>query len=89
MPARKKYNNLRRKLAPTSPIMAKRTKQFISCELSENFEKSPSFSIANIQQNKDVYDQRVFESKSKLDSMINSISTNHNTMGRIKEEKTS
>jgi hypothetical protein len=87
MPARKKYNTLKRKLVPTSPIIARRTKQFISRELSENSEKSMPFSIANIQQNKDVYDQRVFESKSTLDSMINYIATNHNRMGRIKEEK--
>jgi hypothetical protein len=82
MPARKKYNTLKRKLVPTSPIIAKQTKKFIS---RKNSEKSIPFSIVNIQQNKDIYDQRVFESKSTLDSMINSISSNQNIMRRIKE----
>jgi hypothetical protein len=43
--------------------------------------------LGRLQQFKDVYDQRVFESKSTLNSMVNSISTNRNTMERIKEEK--
>jgi hypothetical protein len=86
MPSCKKYNSLKRKFVPTSPIIAKRKKQYM---LRENAEKSLMYStnVADIQQKKDVYDQRVFESKSTLDSMVNSISTNHETMGRIREEK--
>jgi hypothetical protein len=85
MPARKKYAITRRKLVPTSLIIAQQTKLYLSPE-NENSDTNP-MNLGRVQQFKDVYDQRAFESKFSLDSMIISISTNRNIMERIKEEK--
>jgi hypothetical protein len=88
MPARKKYIITKRKLILTSPIIAKQTKISLLRDKSDNFDNpNTNMNLGHVQQFKDVYDQRAFESKSTLDSMINSISTNRNIMDRIKEEK--
>jgi chromosome segregation ATPase len=88
MPARKKFNTLKRKLVPTLLFIAKQAKFSFQREKSDNFDNpNTNMNLGRLQEFKDDYDQRAFESKSTLDSMLNSISTNQNTMGRIKEEK--